>query len=743
MPIGPLDSTVPPGREWPARETRGFNDPRMRGILGDHAEAPSDATEKEAMAALVRSMLGARGIGVTVFSSDRVWSAVDADEPALADALGATLSGLRDGAGADPAPSADPSAPVVVVRAVEHAGEKPVVAVAVSHEPRDLRPKIEAAFATISALALRLADGARELSALRRTTATLARFEAMSKTGRWHLDLKSGVLTWSDEVYRIFGREPGAPPTFEEALGCYPQDARTTLRNHIDEAIRTGKGFTLTLPIETRPGEHKFVRPMAEVDQVDGVTVAVFGVVQDVTEEKEAERRLWWTANHDPMTGLPNRMLFHDRLTRAIEHAKRFDEEIGLVILDVDNFKMVNDVYGHEAGDRLLSHISDILLDTMRATDSIARLGGDEFAVILGDLRKIGDIHPPLERLREATDFTFDYRGTRMPVRLSMGVALFPGHGETGDDLYRNADIALFRTKTNRDNRLTVYESRFGYELQARDELLHEVRQALDQGLIVPFYQPQFDLESGAIVGAEVLARWIKPDRIVEAAAFLSAIDDYEMAPLIGEHIIRQAAADMAAYKAEFHDATPFSLNISRSQVRNPELLSLMATQLNEEDVSYRDFIVEISEDAIVERDHIQIGDRLRELAARGLSFSFDDFGTGFSSLIHINAYSVGQVKIDRQLVEDIHFDPQKLAVIDGILRICSSLAIDVVAECVELEEQVEVLRRLGVRHAQGNLLARPMTFSDFQTFNRSHARSGFIVSEDVSSQLGHAERPQ
>tara|TARA_R110002020_G_scaffold134518_5_gene300136 strand:- start:2939 stop:5041 length:2103 start_codon:yes stop_codon:yes gene_type:complete len=689
-------------------------------------------------------MFDATAAGVAVVVDERIWKGVaaldDSGTGRVGAAVEAALAVSNDASASTteirsyPVPDAPAArlAMTVATRPGALGDDIAHVTIAVLSDDDRVAPRLEATFFDVANVALQIVDHALDAAAVRRIGVALSRIESMSKTGQWHLDVKTEVLSWSDEVYRIHGLSPDVSPSVEEALDHYPEDARSTVRRHLEEAIATGSGFTFTLPIETVSGARKFVRVIGEVEKTnDGEAIGVFGVLQDVTEEKESERRLWWTANHDPLTGLPNRMLFQDRLSRAIQHAKRFDEEIGLVILDVDNFKMVNDVYGHEAGDRLLTQISEILIDTTRATDSIARLGGDEFAVILGDLKTTEDLQPPLDRLTKSTEFTFEYRGTMIPVRMSMGIALFPAHGETGEDLYRNADIALFRTKNNRQKRLTLYEKRFGHELQARDELLRQVRSALSSGMIIPYYQPQYDLQTGAMVGAEVLARWIRDEHVVEAMVFLAAIDDYETAPMIGAQITRQVVENMATYKAAFPDAVPFSMNISRSQIRNNEFLALLTRLLNTEEVTYRDFIIEIAEDAVTDRDYGNVGERLRHLADRGLSFAFDDFGAGFSSLIHIDSYSVRQVKIDRQLVRDIHFDPHKLAIVDGILRICSSLNIDVMAECVEMEEQAVALRNLGIRHAQGNYFGRPMSFDDFLALNERVRRGAYGLGAD------------
>lgn len=703
----------------------------MKSLFGEQGRpAGRERAEAATVAALVRRMFDSAGAGVAVTMDGRVWKGVSAPDDATARRLEAALAASFEKAGPSdigsyPTPDAPAGATVTTVAFRPGALEEDVARVTIAVlGATGVAAGLDAAFSDIARVALQIVDNDLDAAAVRRMGAALSRVEKMSKTGQWHFDLKTRVSSWSDEVFRIHDLPPGQAPTLDAALAFFPEDTRASIRKHFDEAGATGAGFTFTSPIETASGARKFIRVIGDVERDGDAAIGIFGVLQDVTEEKEAERRLWWTANHDPLTGLPNRMLFQDRLARAIQHANRFDEEIGLVILDVDNFKMVNDVYGHEAGDRLLTQISEILIETTRATDSIARLGGDEFAVILGDLKTTEDLQPPLDRLAKSTEFTFDYRGTLIPVRMSMGIALYPAHGETSEDLYRNADIALFRTKNNRQRRVTLYEKRFGHELQARDDLLRQVRAALSSGMIIPYYQPQFDLETGAMVGAEVLARWVRDEAVVEAMAFLAAIDDYETAPMIGAQITRQVVENMAIYKTAFADAVPFSMNISRSQIRNHEFLTLLSQLLNTELVSYRDFIIEMSEDAVTDRDQGHIGERLRELADRGLSFAFDDFGAGFSSLIQIDSYSVRQVKIDRQLIQDIHFDPHKLAIVDGILRICSSLNIDVIAECVELEEQATALRKLGIRHAQGNYFGRPMAFDAFLTLNESVARS-------------------
>ncbi|WP_018700225.1 putative bifunctional diguanylate cyclase/phosphodiesterase [Amorphus coralli] len=701
----------------------------MTRVFGQQSRpAGQQPAATDTVAALVRHIFDAAGAGVAVSLDGRVWRGVAAYDEHCADQVErAFVSGPGSDTGSlvSLSPDADSAgrATYVASRDDDFGGSAAIVTVIVVSEDTGLAGRIAALFDDISGIARQIVEFARETAQARRTDMLMSRIETMSKAGRWHLDLGTQSLSWSEEVFRIHGMKPVPTMSLDQALKPFAEETRTLVRKQFDDAVRYGSGFTFTYPILTDAGERKVVRVMGEVERDNGLTVGLFGVLQDVTEQKEAERRLWWTANHDPLTGLPNRMLFQDRLSRALEHAKRFDEEIALVILDVDNFKMVNDVYGHEAGDRLLKEISDILLDTIRTTDSIARLGGDEFALILGDLKTSGDMQPPLDRLKRATEFGFEYRGTRIPVRMSLGVALYPGHGQGGDELYRNADLALFRTKTNPERRLTVYESRFGRELQARDDLMRQIRAALSIGTIVPFYQPQFDLQTGAMVGAEVLARWIRDEQVVEAGSFLPAIDDYEVAPIIGAQIAHQVVAHMASYKAAFADAVPFSMNVSRSQIRNPEFLKLLTCLLDKDQVSYNDFILEISENTVTGRDNSHVGDRLRDLAERGLSFSFDDFGAGFSSLIHIESYSVRQVKIDRQLTQDVHFDSHKLAIVDGILRICSSLNIDVLAECVELEEQVAALKKLGIRHAQGNFLGRPMSFDEFMALNGEVAR--------------------
>lgn len=379
----------------------------MKSLFGEQGRpAGRERADTATVAALIRHMFDATAAGVAVTVDQRVWKGVAALDDAGTDRVGAAVEAAlavsddaADSSDIRTFPLTDAAAAAMTMTVASRPGalgdDIARVTIAVLSDDDRVASRLEATFDDVADVALQIVDHALDMAAVRRIGMALSRIESMSKTGQWHLDVRTDVLSWSDEVYRIHGLSPAVSPSVEEALGHYPEDARNTVRQYLEKAIATGSGFTFTLPIETAGGAHKFVRVIGEVETNDGEAIGVFGVLQDVTEEKESERRLWWTANHDPLTGLPNRMLFQDRLSRAIQHAKRFDEEIGLVILDVDNFKMVNDVYGHEAGDRLLTQISEILLDTTRATDSIARLGGDEFAVILGDLKVAEDLQPP------------------------------------------------------------------------------------------------------------------------------------------------------------------------------------------------------------------------------------------------------------------------------------------------------------------------------------------------------------
>lgn len=613
------------------------------------------------------------------------------------------------------------------------------VAVAVRHGAGETQAAgDEERFDAVAGNALRLArrhyQDVAGRSVLSRAQTLLSNVETFAAVGLWQVSLPDRRLSWSDEVFRIHGLEPGPAPTLEEAIAFYPPDVRPAVRENFERAIAEQRGFSHTLPIHAADGCVRVVRCVATVE-ADQSGAQVLGILQDVTVEKETERRLWWTANHDPLTDLPNRMLFQSRLAESIERAKGDHTLVGLVVLDIDNFKTVNDVYGHDAGDLLLVRVAELLRGNVRASDTVARLGGDEFAIILSDLVERADLVAPVERLQEALTFAFPYGNVSIPVRVSMGAALFPVDAGEGSNLYRHADIALYRTKRYPQRRVTYYEPAFTHELRNRDELMRKLRDGLDQGEIEIGFQAQIDLADDAIAGLEVLARWRHGGQILPAKAFLAALESYDLAPRIGLTVLEQLSKAYAGMRAMGVIPPTIFLNVSRQELENVAYLEALEAFVKRPEVIRGTIALEMHED-IRERltPHVRTTlDALEE--DEGLLFAFDTFAGGLSALADHPRFPIRQIKIEHAFTRDIHLDGKKRALLGGIVSTCAAIDVDLVANGIETEAQLAVVRESGFRYAQGYLLAQPASFVNvMRALTRDGARRDGGVPAEVTT---------
>ncbi|XWN32261.1 MAG: diguanylate cyclase [Devosia sp.] len=585
----------------------------------------------------------------------------------------------------------------------------------------DVCPAHEVAGAVFDALG-DVTDVRRVRSSLRRAKSVLRNVETMTGIGIWQVDLERNKLIWSAEVYRIHGIDTASrTPNIEEAIDFYPEEVQGLVRSHIAQAVDEQSGFSFTLPFRRADGEMRTVRCMGNVSS-DRDGHHMYGIIQDVTDEKEAELRLWWTANHDSLTGLANRMLLQDRLTTALESARRHNQSVGLILVDVDHFKTINDVYGHEAGDELLKCIADRLKQSTRQGDSLARLGGDEFAIVVNNLTCAGDIERPLERLMEAAEIDFEYRDTAIPVHLSLGAAVFPRDALDESELYRNADLALFQTKRETHVRGTVYDPVHGVEQDDRHQLMQQIRGALEAKQIVPYYLPVFDLETGAVVSVEVLARWQHSEGVAEAGVFQAAFDDYALAPLIGIAVVDQLLEDWNRLRAATGTRLPVALNTSIIQLQNLGFVEHLDKVLTSEGMRASDMMLEMGKNPLAHLGR-HVLPAFQSLLKRGLTVGFDSLSEGLATLATETELDVRLIKVDSGfLAGGSHMD-RKSAVTAGVVQTCKTLNVDLVAGAVEHSEQVEVLAKLGLRLGQGYLFTEPMSFADFLDRMRSDRR--------------------
>lgn len=542
----------------------------------------------------------------------------------------------------------------------------------------------------------------------------LAQTERLAKVGGWELEVATRRLSWSDGVYRIYGLSPGSEPTEDLALSHFPFEARRHFRRKFIQALRTGEGFELELPFVNAQGQHRLIRQSCELEVENGTAVRAFGIMQDVTESKQAEQRMWHMANHDALTDLPNRGLMRDKLDIALRRARRSGGYVGVLLVDLDQFKDVNDTLGHDAGDALLVEVARRLTASVSEVDTVARLGGDEFIVLLSRMENAGDGMIVAQRILSTLSMPFDYRRTSsLSCRGSIGVTVAPDHGMDPSTLLKNADIALYRAKSAGRGIAVAYDPRMQKATENRVQLAARVRLGLKNGEFQPFYQPKVSLSTGAIVGFEALMRWRHPRRGVLGPQDFSAIfDDPHLSVEIGERLLQLTTRDMAQWTALGCNFGHVAINVSSPEFAHGELPERVLTALDLAGVGPERLTIEVTETVFLGRGTETVRQSLQLLNQAGVRIALDDFGTGFASLSHLKQFPVDRIKIDRSFVHDIEHDIDDAAIVRAVINLGQSLGIETVAEGVETSSQASYLRANGCDYAQGYLYSKALPAS-------------------------------
>ena len=430
------------------------------------------------------------------------------------------------------------------------------------------------------------------------------------------------------------------------------------------------------------------------------------GVVTDITSRKQAELGLRRLAHTDPLTGLANRLLLAERIELAVDGLEVSSPGIALLMLDLDGFKAVNDTYGHAIGDELLMMVARRLRGSLRPADLVARLGGDEFAVLLERV----DHHQALaaaQRLLIAVNAPFAFsRGT---ISLSASIGLMHASEARGTlDLMRDADVAMYRAKSDGKNRIVSFEPAMQARVARRLRLETELRRSVDNGDFALHYQPLVDLETLDVVGAEALLRWRHPDRgLLLPTAFVDIAEDTGLILPLGRWVLEQAARDAAAWQDVAGAPFSVSANLSPSQLHDPDLVAIVVAILQDAGLPPESLIVEITENLLL-KDAELARSRLAALRSVGVRVAVDDFGTGYSSFAYLDRYPVDILKIDRSFVGSLGGRPRAAVLVRSILELAKAFDLETVAEGIESTEQLRTLRSLGCRFGQGFRFAVP-----------------------------------
>jgi len=552
------------------------------------------------------------------------------------------------------------------------------------------------------------AEKAQLLQLLWKKNRLLRQVERIGKIGGWELDLKTNKVEWSDEVSRIHELPLGVHYQLEEALAFYPEPWRSLVMGNVEKTKATGEPYDFESEFVTALGHKKWVRAAGDCEQQDGVPIRLFGMFQDITQEKANSDLLWNAANFDELTGLANRHHFNRALEAAIEHAAKVGGGLALMILDLDNFKQVNDTRGHAVGDEILIEVAHRLARAAPSDSVVVRLGGDEFAILIS-----GDC--PSRRLEKSGKQIL--AALKEPMRIgtalvyitgSLGIARYPDDAKSGLELLKSADLGLYSAKQVDRGSIKFYSPELATVFDRHARSVEMVRGALARRRLVPFYQPKVRLDTGRCYGFEALVRIVDNGSILSPGTFAAALQDREMARRIGQRMLRAVTADLAAWRAAGLDPGSVSLNVGEADFADGKLADHVLQRLDELSLPHSCLTIEVTESVFLGDEASLARDALARLDAEGVKIELDDFGTGYASLTHLRAFPISRLKIDLSFIRDLGRDDDSRIIVQAVIELGHNLNFEIVAEGVETEFQAGLLRDMGCDMGQGYLFGRP-----------------------------------
>jgi len=527
-------------------------------------------------------------------------------------------------------------------------------------------------------------------------------------------DFEGKIISWNDSAEIIFGysRDEASRLSLSDLFpsGSSDDSGQTAIRPFIVTELLQSKSKTIELKgIKSDGEEFPLEISLSSWQTIDGLFYS--GIIRDITDRKSLEEQLTHQALHDPLTKLANRVLFRDRVAHALAKIARSKTSIAVLFLDLDNFKTVNDSLGHARGDMLLVSVAERLRTCLRSTDTPARLGGDEFAVLIENARHPEDAVFVVERITEALRDPFTIDGKEVFVETSIGIAASVTGAENPEELLRNADVAMYKAKSQGKGRYVFFENEMRVALMERIELEDDLRTAIENQELELNYQPIVELETNRVTGMEALIRWNHPKHgLILPDKFIPIAEDANLIVPIGiwvlEEACRQASCWINQYGGEWD--LSITVNLSIRQFQQSNLFKLVAETLARTALPPEYLILEITETLMIQNTEAMI-EKLQRLKDLGIRLAIDDFGTGYSSLSYLHRFPVDILKIDKSFIEKVCQGKEGTAVARAIIMMGESLNLRVIAEGVENAEQASALKRLGCESGQGYHFSRPL----------------------------------
>ncbi|MCK9372494.1 MAG: EAL domain-containing protein [Sulfuricurvum sp.] len=553
---------------------------------------------------------------------------------------------------------------------------------------------------------------------LEQKEASLKEVQKITKIGSWEFCFSTMTLLCSDEMYRIFeiifDESPPSYPDFIEVI--HPDDRERVVRVY-HKSLNNETSYDLTHRLLLNDGRIKYVREWGKsYYDPSGNPVRSTGMVQDVTERTMIEKKVEFIAHYDALTGLPNRILAKDRAEQAIAYAHRNGSRTVFLFIDLDGFKTVNDSLGHSVGDTMLRMVTQRLKEHIRESDTMSRQGGDEFLLIFSDIASISDVVILTKNLLKEFDEPFVVNTHPLASSASIGIAIYPDHGDTFEVLLQNADTAMYKAKESGKNTYCFYDPQMNHNLIGKFKMQNDLKIALQNSEFLLYYQPQIDLAHHKVSGVEALIRWRHPQMgMIPPMSFIPVAESTGLIVQIGEWVIREACRQAALWSQQGMSLT-VAVNISAIQFKQGDLEAVVREALSVSGLDPRYLELELTESILI-HDTENIYQTVQTLKGLGIQLSIDDFGTGYSSLSYLKRFAVDKLKIDQSFVRDILQDQEDAVIVRTIIQMAKNLNLKTIAEGVENGEVFNLIREYGCDEVQGYHFAEPMRAESVETF--------------------------
>ncbi|MCC7082435.1 MAG: EAL domain-containing protein [Burkholderiales bacterium] len=571
------------------------------------------------------------------------------------------------------------------------------------------------------------------LDRLARSEARLADAQRLARLGHWDWDLSTHEIYRSPEALRILGCSGALAPMDYAAFAAlvHPSD-----RGELDAAVRRAldeaQPYSLEYRIVRADGAERVLHEQAvvECDRTQR-PMRIHGTTQDITERRQAEQRIRRLALYDTLTELPNRQFFKEQLGHSLAHAKRLEQKVGVLVLDLDRFKRINETLGHNIGDQLLAAVGARLTQSLRSADyvtradtapvagNLARLGGDEFTIQVTGLAQAADVAKVARRILRALSHPFHLGGQEVVVTASAGIAVYPDDGDDVDALLQNADSAMYHAKDQGKDNYQFFSPSMNVSSLAKLTLENQLRKAIERDELVLHYQPKVDAISWRIAGVEALIRWRHPERgMIAPMEFIPLAEETGLIVPIGDWVLGEAARQAAIWRAAGFAPISIAVNMASPSFAQPDFVAKVAAVLAQANLEPGAIEIELTESVLM-HDAEAARETLRALKRHGVALSIDDFGTGYSSLAYLKRFPIDTLKIDRSFVRDVIRNAEDASITRAIIALGKSLGLAVVAEGVETEAQAAFLRESGCTLMQGYLFSRPVCADDITAMLR------------------------